>query len=55
MLYSEGSEALKQVAQRSYGCPLPGSVQSQVGWGCEQHGLVEDVLAYGRGVGLHDV
>ena len=39
------------VAQRSCGCPLPGSVQGQVGWSSEQHGLVEDVPADGRGVG----
>jgi len=48
--YSEGGEALAQVAQRSCGCPLPGSVQGQVGWGFEQPGLVEG--AHGRGVGL---
>ena len=29
---SEGGEALAQVAQRSCGFPLPGSVQGQVGW-----------------------
>jgi len=44
-------ETLAQVAQRSCGCPLPGSVQGQVGWGFVQPGLVEDVLAHGRGVG----
>ena len=36
---------LEQVAQRSCGCPLPGSVQSQAGWGFEQPGLVERVPA----------
>jgi len=36
----EGGEALVQVAQRSCGCPLPGSVQGQVGWGLEP-GLVK--------------
>jgi len=35
----------------SCGCPLPGSVQGQVGWSSEQPGLVEDVPAHGRGVG----
>ena len=49
--YAEGGEALAQVAQRSCGCPLPGSVQGQVGWGSEQPGLVEGVPAHGRGVG----
>jgi len=51
MLHREGGETLEQVAQRSYGCPLPGSVQGQVGWGFEQPGLVEDVPAHGMGVG----
>jgi len=36
---------------RSCGCPLPGSVQGQVGWSSEHPGLVEDVPAHGRGVG----
>ena len=49
ILYSEGGEALDQVAQRSCGCPLPGSVQGQAGWGFEQPGLVEGVPAHGRG------
>jgi len=44
-------EALEQVAQRSCGCPLPGSVQGQVGWGFEQPGLVGDVPTHGRGGG----
>ena len=47
----EGGEALAQVAQRSCGCPLSGTVQGQVGWGFEQPGLVEGVPARGRGVG----
>jgi len=50
-LHYEGGEALAQVAQRSCGCPLPGSVQGQVGWGFEQPGVVEDVPAHGRGFG----
>ena len=33
------------------GCPLPGSVQGQVGWSSEQPGLMEGVPAHGRGVG----
>jgi len=28
-----------------------GGVQGHVGWGFEQYGLLEDVLAHGRGVG----
>jgi len=51
VLYYESCEALEQVAQRSCGCPLPGSVQGQVGWGFEQPGLVQGVPAHGRGVG----
>jgi len=42
---------LEQVAERSCGCPLPGSVQVQAGQGSEQPGLVEGVPAHGRGVG----
>ncbi|KAK4830021.1 LOW QUALITY PROTEIN: hypothetical protein QYF61_008284 [Mycteria americana] len=43
MLYDKGDETLEQVAQRSYRCPVPGSVEGQVGWGFEQPDLVEDV------------
>ena len=50
-LYYEGGDALAQPAQRSPGCPLPGSVQGQVGWGFEQPGLVDGVSALGTGVG----
>jgi len=45
----------KQVAQRSWGCPLPRSVQGQAGWSSEQPGLVEDVPAHGRGLELDDL
>jgi len=44
-------KTLAQVSQRSCGCPLPGSVQGQVGWSSKQPGLVEGVPAHGRGVG----
>jgi len=47
----EGGEALAQVAQRSCGCPLLGSVQGQVGWGFGHPGPVEGVPARGRGLG----
>ena len=40
-----------QTAQRSCGCPLPGSVQGQAGQGFDQPGLVEGVPAHGRGGG----
>ncbi|GAB0186321.1 hypothetical protein GRJ2_001097400 [Grus japonensis] len=42
-------EVLEQVAQKGCGCPIPGSVQGQVGWGFGQPGLVEGVSAHGRG------
>jgi len=51
IVYCVDSEALEQVAQRSCGCPLPGSVQGQVGRGLEQPGLVEGVPACSRVVG----
>jgi len=51
ILCYEGGEALEQVAWRSCGCPLPESVQGQVGWDFEQPGLVESVPAHSRGVG----
>jgi len=51
ILHYEGGEALEQVDQRSCGCPLPGSVHSQAGWGFEQPGVVEGVPAHGTGVG----
>lgn len=51
ILSCEGGETLAQVAQKSCGCPLPGSVQGQAGWGFEQPSLVEGVPAHGRGVG----
>ena len=34
------------------GCPLPGSVQGQAGWGFEQPDVAEGVPAHGRGVGI---
>ena len=46
---------LEWTAQRGCGCPVPGVVQGQVGWGPGQHGLVLDMEgggpACGRGVG----
>ena len=51
ILPHEGAEALAQVAQRSCGCPLPGTAQGQVGWSSEHPGLVEGVPADGRGGG----
>ena len=51
ILCCEGGEALAWVAQKSSGCPMPGNVQGQAGWGFEQPGLVGGVPALDRGVG----
>jgi len=55
LFHNEGGEALAQVAQRGGGCPIPGNIQGQAGRGSEQPGLVEDVPAHCRGVGLDDL
>ena len=55
IFYHEGGEVLKQAAQRRCGCPLPGSVQGQVGWGSEQPDVAKDVPTHGRGDGLDDL
>ncbi|KAJ7407821.1 hypothetical protein WISP_124573 [Willisornis vidua] len=55
ILYSEGGEAQEDVAQRSYGCLIPGSVQGQVRWDTEQCDLVEGVPVQGRGVERDDL
>ena len=55
IFYNEGGETLAQVAQRGSGGPIPGNIQGQVGWGSEQHDLVEEVPAYCREVGLADL
>ena len=34
---------LEQAAQRGCGCPIPGGVQDQVGWGPGQPGVVNGV------------
>jgi len=52
ILPCEGSEALAQAAQRSCGCPLPGSAQGQVGCVFQQPGLAEIVPPYCRRVGV---
>jgi len=54
----DSGEVLAQAAQRGCGCPVPGGVQGQVGWGPGQPGLVlnEEVggPACSRGLELHD-
>ena len=55
ILYYESDKVLEQAAQTGCGCPIPGGVQGQVGWGPGQPGLVLDMQvggpACGRGVG----
>ena len=41
-------ETLEQVAQRSCAWPLPGSIEGQAGWSCEQPGLEGGVPACSR-------
>ena len=54
----ECGEVLAQDAQRVCGCPAPGGVQGQAGWGCGQSGLVLNVKAgspaCGSGFGDHN-
>ena len=54
----ESGEVLEQAAQRGCGCPVPGGVQDQVGWGPGQADLVSDLkddgLACGGGLELDD-
>jgi len=46
---------VEQVAQRSCGCPVRGSVESQTGWDFEKPVLVEGVTAHGRRLDLDDL
>jgi len=55
IIYHEGGETLEQVAQRGSGGPTRGNIQGQVGRGSEQPGLVEDIPARCRGIGLDDL
>jgi len=55
IFYDEGGETLEWVAQRGGRCPIPGSIQGQVGRCSEKPDLVEDLAAYGSGVGIDDV
>ena len=43
---------LKQVAQRGYGCPIPGGIQSQAGCGSGQPGLLVGDPVHSRGLEL---
>jgi len=35
VFYCEGGEALAWVARRGGGCPVPGDIPGQAGWGSE--------------------
>jgi len=58
VLYYESGEVLEQAAQIGCGCPVPGGVQGQVGWGPGQPGLVLKGYVGGpacdRGLEIHD-
>lgn len=50
------SAAVECVAQRSWGCPIPGIVQGQRGWGSEQLGFLEGAsLPMAVGLELDDL
>ena len=49
--FTESGEVLEQVAQRDCGCPVPGGVQGQVGWGPGQPCLVLNGEAGGPACG----
>ena len=49
LFHSEGDELLDRVAQRICGCPIPESVQGQVGWDPEQYDLVGGHPAHNKG------
>lgn len=51
MFWDECGETLEQVGWRNCGCPIMGSIQSQVGWSFERPGLLKDVPANGRKAG----
>lgn len=48
--YSKGGEMLSHVAQRCGRCPIPGSLQDQIGQGSGQPDLIEGVPAFCRWV-----
>jgi len=52
---NEGGETLAQVVQRGGSCSIPGSIQGQVGRGWGKPGLVEDVPAHFKAVGLDEL
>lgn len=51
---NESGETLKQIAQKSCGCPTTGGLQSGIEQGFEQPSIVEGVPVHSRGFGLDD-
>ena len=47
---TEGGDTLEWVAQGGCGCPIPGGIQGQAGYGSGQPGLVVGVPAQSRRV-----
>ena len=47
--HTEGGDALEQVAQGCFGCPIPGGDQRQAGCGSGEPGLVVGDPAHSRG------
>jgi len=48
--FTQGGDALEQVAQGGCGCPIPGGIQGQAGCGSGQPDLVVGNPAHSRGV-----
>lgn len=44
--YNGSGGTLEEVVQRDGGCPIPGIIEGQAGWGSEQPDLNEDVPAH---------
>jgi len=52
--FTQGGDALEQVAQGGCGCPIPGGIQGQAGCGSGQPDLVVGNPAHSRGLKLDD-
>ena len=50
-----GAEALSQAVHRSCGCPTPGGIQGQAGWGSGQPDLVVAALSMAEGLERYDL
>ena len=48
--FTQGGDALEQVAQGSCGCPIPGGIEGQAGCGSGQPDLVVSNPAHSSGV-----